>query len=54
MYKRTVNLYNTLVAIYFNEFNNITDEEKEEMDKKCDLRNLLLKGHKYDEWYKKR
>ena len=33
VYKNAVNLYNTLLAIYFNYYNNITDEEKEEMDK---------------------
>ena len=31
MYKNAVNLYNTLLTIYFNDYNNITDEEKEEM-----------------------
>ena len=34
MYKNAINLYNTLLAIYSNYYNNIIDEEKEEMDKK--------------------
>ena len=28
VYKNVVNLYNTLLAIYFNNYNSITDEEK--------------------------
>ena len=46
MYKNAANLYNTLLAIYVNGYNNITDEEKEEMDKKYYPSNLLLKGYK--------
>ena len=53
MYKNVVNLYNTLLAIYFNDCNSITDEEKEDIDKKYDPSNLFLKVYKYDEWYKK-
>ena len=47
--KNVVNLYNTLRAIYFNDCNNITDEEKEEMEKKYDP----SKHYKYDESYQK-
>ena len=61
MYKNAANLYNTLLAVYFNYlyntllvayfnyYNNIADEVKEEMDKKHDPRNLFLKYYKYDE-----
>ena len=53
MYKNVVNLYNTLLAIYFNDYNSITDKEKEEIDKKYDPSNLFRNVYKYDEWYKK-
>ena len=54
MYNNDAVLYSTLLAIYFNDYiNNITDEKKEEIDKKYDPSNLFLKGYKYDEWYKK-
>ena len=49
MYKNAANLYNTLLAIYFNDYSNIADVKKEMMDKKY---NLFLKGYKYDEWNK--
>ena len=51
MYKNVVNLYNVLLAIYSNDYNSITDEEKEEIDKKYDPSNLFLKFYIYDEWY---
>ena len=53
MYKNIVNLYNLLLAIYVNDCNSITNEEKEDMDKKYDASNLFVKGYKYDKWYKK-
>ena len=40
-----------MLTIYFNYYYNITDEEKEEMDKN-DSTNLFPKGYKYNEWYK--
>ena len=45
VYKNVVKLFNTLLAIYFNEYNNITDEEKEKMDEKYDPSNLFFKDH---------
>ena len=53
MHKNDANLYNTLLAIYFNEYNNFTDEWKDKINKKYNPSNLSVKGHKYDEWYKK-
>ena len=53
MYKNAANLYNTLLAIYFNDYNNITGEEKEEMDKIYDPSNFFLKDYKHDKWDKK-
>ena len=52
MHKNAANLYNTLLPIYFNDYNNIEDVKKEMMDKKYDPSNLFLKGYKYDEWNK--
>ena len=44
MYKNVVNLYNTKLAIYFNNYNNITDEEKKMMDKNMVLVIYFLKA----------
>ena len=52
MYKNVAKLYNTLTAIYFKEYNYITDEKKVEMDKKYGPNNLFIKDIKYDKWYK--
>ena len=52
MYKNAVNLYKTLLVMYFGDCNNITNDEKEEVYKKCDPNNLFLKIYKYDKWYK--
>ena len=54
MYKNTANLYNTLLLIYFNDYNNITDKKKRrDGQKKYDPRNLFLKNYKYDEMVQK-
>ena len=45
MYKNTVNLYNKLLAMYFNNYYSITDEENYPS-------NLFLKGYKYNERHK--
>ena len=42
VHKNVVNLYYTLLAIYFNHYNSITDEEIEEIDKKNNPGNLFL------------
>ena len=42
-----------MLVIYFNDYSNITEKKKEEMDKKYDLSSLFLKGYKHDKWYKK-
>ena len=52
VYKNVKRLYNILIAIYFKEYNNITDKTKVEMDKKYDPSNSFIKGIKYDKWYK--
>ena len=52
MYKNATSLYNKLLAIYFKEYTSIADEEKEDMDKKYDPKNLFIKGIKFDKWYK--
>ena len=43
MYKNAANLYNTLLVMYFDYYNNITDEEKEETYKKMILVISFLK-----------
>ena len=44
MHNNVINLYNTLLTIYFNEYNNITNKEKEDIDKKYDPTILLITG----------
>ena len=53
VWQNAAGLYNTLPAIYFHDYDNITDEENEEMDKKHDPSNLFLKIYKCGKWYKK-
>ena len=49
MYDNAKKLYNILLTIYYNDYNNIIDEEKESMDKKYDTKNLLIKGQRFIE-----
>ena len=46
-------LYKILLAIYFNDCNNITADIEVKIDKNCDPSNLFFNGYKYDKWYKK-
>ena len=39
-------LYDMLLNIYFDDYNNITDEEKEKLGEKCNSINLLIKGQR--------
>ena len=52
VFKNAANLYNTLLTIYFNNYNSIRDKKIEEIDKRYDLINLFLKDYKYDVLYK--
>ena len=47
VYDDAVNLYNIILSIYFNDYNNATNEEKKGKDEKHDPSNLLLKGSKF-------
>ena len=47
VYNNALNLCNKLLSIYFNDYNNITNEKKEQMNKKYDPNNLLIKGYKF-------
>ena len=42
-----IKLFNILLSIYFNDYNNTTNEEKEKMSKKYNPNNLLIKGFKF-------
>ena len=46
-YKNAINLYNKLLNIYFNEYNSIKNEIKEDMAKKYDPSDLLIKGYRF-------
>ena len=45
VYNNAKNLFNKLLSIYYIDYINITDEEKEKMAEKCNPNNLLIKGH---------
>ena len=52
--KRTVyingkKLYSKLLSIYYDDYNDIIDEEKEYMGEKYNSKNLLLKGQRFIE-----
>ena len=42
VHNNAINLYNTLLTIYFNQYNNITNKEKEHMDKNMTSEFYLL------------
>ena len=44
MYKNIATRYKTLLAIYFNDYNNIAPDKKVKIDKKYDPSNLFFKG----------
>ena len=45
VYNNAKHLFNKLLSIYYIDYINITDEEKEKMAGKCNPNNLLIKGH---------
>ena len=49
MYKNARELYSKLISIYYDDYNDITDEEKKRMSKKCDPKNLVIKGQRFNE-----
>ena len=49
LYNNAINLYHTLITIYFNQYNNIVNKEKEDMVIKYDPSNLLIKGYSFIE-----
>ena len=42
-----IKLYNKLLSIYYDNYNDITDEEKEKMGEKYNPKNLLIKGQRF-------
>ena len=49
LYNNAINLYHTLISIYFNQYSNIVNKEKEDMVIKYDPSNLLIKGYRFIE-----
>ena len=49
VYNNARKLYSKLLSIYYNDYNDVTDEEKEGMGKKYDPINLLIKGQRFIE-----
>ena len=46
-YNDAKKLYSKLLSIYYDDYNDITDEEKERMGEKYNLKNLLLTGQRF-------
>ena len=49
MYNDAKKLYSKLLSIYYDDYDNVTDEEKERMGEKYNSKNLLLKGQRFIE-----
>ena len=49
VYHNAIKLYNTLLSIHFNDYNNITDEEKQKMDENYNPNNLVIKSYRFIE-----
>ena len=49
VYNNAKTLYSKLLTIYYDDYNDITDEEKEKMGEKHNSKNLHLKGQRYIE-----
>ena len=49
MYTNAKKLYLILLSIYYNDYNDTTEKEKERMDKKYDPKNLLINGERFIE-----
>ena len=47
VYNNTKNLYIIQLSIYYNDYNYITDEEKEKMGEKYNPNDLLIKGQRF-------
>ena len=46
-YNNAKKLYSILLSIYYNDYNDMTDEEKEKMDEKYNPNDLLIKGQRF-------
>ena len=53
VYNNAKRLYSILLSIYNNNYNDITDEEKERVGKKYDPKNLVINGQSFIESKKK-
>ena len=53
VYNNAKNLFNKLLSIYYVDYINIPDEEKEKMGEKYKPSNLLIKGHRFIELKRK-
>ena len=49
VYSNAKKLYSKLLRIYYDDYNDISDEEKEKMGEKYNLKNLLLMGQRFVE-----
>lgn len=48
VYNNAIHLYNALLTIYLNQYNSITNKEKEDIDKKYDVSKLLTTGYRFN------
>ena len=49
VYNNAKNIFNKLLSICYNDYINITDQEKDKVSEKYDPRNLLIKGYRFVE-----
>ena len=54
MYVKASDLHNDFLAIYFDEYYNLSDTKIIEIDPKYNPANLTLDGCDYNEWYKEK
>ena len=47
MYDNATKLFNIVISIYFNDYNNTTNKETEKMGEKYNPNNLLIEGFKF-------
>ena len=50
MYIISSELYNNFLEIYYDEYNELSDDKRNKMDPQCDPKNLFIEGHDYSVW----
>ena len=53
VYDTASKLYNDLLEIYFDEYNDLSDVKRKKMDPKYNPANLILDTYNYTNWFEK-